>query len=39
MLSELVNNTMLLLNYNSITDWEEQLNILNKNCEKIYNLK
>jgi molecular chaperone DnaK len=39
MLSELVNNTMLLLNDNSITDWEEQLNILNKNCEKIYNLK
>ena len=39
MLSELINNTLLLLTDNSITDWEEQLNILNKNCEKIYNLK
>jgi len=38
-LSELINFTINLLNENSIEiNWKEQLEILNKKCEEIYNL-
>jgi molecular chaperone DnaK len=38
-LFELINNTIILLNENSINiNWKEQLDILNKKCEEIYNL-
>jgi molecular chaperone DnaK len=38
-LSELINHTINLLNENSIEiNWKEQLEILNKKCEEIYNL-
>lgn len=38
-LFELINNTINLFNENSINiNWKEQLDILNKKCEEIYNL-
>lgn len=38
-LFELINHTINLLNENSISfNWKEQLEILNKKCEEIYNL-
>ena len=38
-LSELINHTINLLNEDSIRiNWKEQLNLLNKKCEEIYNL-
>ena len=38
-LFELINNTIILLNENSNEiNWKEQLDLLNKKCEEIYNL-
>jgi len=38
-LIELINNTINLFNENSINiNWKEQLDLLNKKCEEIYNL-
>ena len=38
-LFELINNTIILLNeHSNEINWKEQLDLLNKKCEEIYNL-